>query len=156
MNHLRTLEQDNLITDGDFDDNELSSEWQINGDYELHWDGYIRNGLFLNDHSITKLDISNKLIEGKSYRFKMYAKVVSNLLQNQRIIVQYFNPRLLEGVTIAEGTFEIENEWIHVESLTSFEAEQNNIFIITSEFNGDIIIDHASGGVSNCFLVCDL
>ena len=80
----------------------------------------------------------------------------SSLLQNQRIIVQYFNPRLLEGVTIAEGTFEVENEWIHVESLTSFEAEQNNIFIITSEFNGDIIIDHASGGVSNYFLVCDL
>ena len=47
----RSLEQDNLITDGDFDDDELSSEWQVNGDYKLHWDGYIRNGLFLDDHS---------------------------------------------------------------------------------------------------------
>ena len=79
----------------------------------------------------------------------MYAKAVSNLDKNRRIIVQYFNPRLLEGMTIAEGMFEVENEWIHVESLTSFEAEQNNIFIITSEFNGDIIIDHASGWFSN-------
>ena len=86
----------------------------------------------------------------------MYAKVVSNLFQNQRIIVQYFNPRLLEGVTIAEGTFEVENEWIHVDSLISFEAEQNNIFIITSEFDGDIIIDHASGGASKCFLKFEL
>ena len=79
----------------------------------------------------------------------MYAKAVSNLDKNRRIIVQYFNPRLLEGITIAEGMFEVENEWIHVESLTSFEAEQNNIFIITSEFNGHIIIDLASGGFSN-------
>ena len=79
----------------------------------------------------------------------MYAKAVSNLDKNRRIIVQYFNPRLLEGMTIAEGMFEVENEWIHVESLTSFEAEQNNFFIITSEFNGHIIIDHASGGFSN-------
>ena len=51
LNHLRSLEQDNLIEDGDFDDDELSSEWQINGDYKLHWDGYLRNGLLLHDHS---------------------------------------------------------------------------------------------------------
>lgn len=141
---IQMKHQDNVITDGDFDGDELSSEWHINGDHQLHWDGYLRNGLFLKNHSITKLDISHKLIEGKLYRFKMYVKAVSTLLKNQRIIVQYFNPRLLEGVTIAEATFKNKNEWVHVDSLTSFEAEENNIFIITSEFNGDIIIDHAS------------
>ena len=64
--------------------------------------------------------------------------------KHERILVQYFNPRLLEGTTVAEGIFEVENEWIKIDSISSFEGEANNIFIITSEFSGDIIIDHAA------------
>ena len=88
----------NLIPDGEFDDNVLGSEWRINGDYQFHWDGYIKDGLIIYGHTITVLDISEYITEGEEYIVKLYVKAVGEEQVNgQYVIIQDFNPRLLHG-----------------------------------------------------------
>ena len=134
----------NLIPDGEFDDNVLGSEWRINGNYQFHWDGYVKDGLIIYGHTITVLDISEYITEGEEYLVKLYVKAIGEeQVGGQYVIIQDFNPRLLHGETVAEGHLDKWNSWIELELVSSFIGNRNNVLTLTSEYNGDIMIDHA-------------
>ena len=83
------VKANNMVLDGEFDhlmarntgkllqrNQGLTSEWDIGqSEYEIHFDGYMRDGLLIRDFQGATVTPAGGLVDGNMYMIYMFAKV---------------------------------------------------------------------------------
>ena len=71
-----SIAADNVVVDGEFDSDSLDSQWTVS-DFSFNWDGYINQGLLIENFSTATLDLSSA--PARTYNVQLYAKAYDGL-----------------------------------------------------------------------------
>ena len=71
-----SIAADNVVVDGEFDSGSLDSQWTVS-DSSFNWDGYINQGLLIENFSSATLDLSSA--PAGTYNVQLYAKAYEGL-----------------------------------------------------------------------------
>ena len=150
------VKANNMVLDGEFDhlmtrntgkllprNTGLTSEWNIGqSEYEIHFDGYMRDGLLIRDFQGASVSPAGGLVDGNTYMIYMFAKPMCQTCAYTG--EEVLNIKDAAGNVVATGNLKTFNRFSKIETraVPFVPSGDNTLTIEVQNYSGDLMIDH--------------